>query len=915
MILDLDYNRGASKLTISYINERGNKSFLETNIKRFKSWCFDRDGEDVNWDGRKCTMMYTDRPSKFDIKYYINEMSKERKDMIFQKHFPKLYTFDIEIDYDPTVKLDPSTAKFPITTISICSPSMTTIVLGTGDIKDESKIKERYTEYLNNLKIVKDNNLQLDFIYKKFNSEGEMLLYFLKNIVAKCSVLAGWNIFGFDWHYIQSRLTNYYPEISIRNSSPVFRTKNKKVPGFFNKDESINLQVPQHVLLVDMMDVIMTHDYVVLPTKESASLDWIAKASIGAQKVEYEGTLAELYKNDYDTYVLYNAIDSALVQLIDKHFKTMQTMYIFANITKLDIDSCFRKIPVAEALFFEDFYNHNKKVVKEDTRNRDRGTLVGAYVKQPSPGRYNNVMCFDFAGLYPSQVITCNLSVENFIQPPLGGWDERTLEDYRMNSDYFVSVNKNVYRNDQDYAFRRIQVLLKNNRNLTKYLAKDLNAQVMSIVDDVLTNHVKGKYNKFSESVEEYMIKTYKLSCPKDIIDMEDIKEFKLILNNDIQYKIGEEQAFKLVGNSCYGGSSHPGFFWFNIDMANDITGESRNLIHMMEKLTDKVFKEDFLSMVDLHKELGVTLDESIYKHVIDSVLTTYQDTDSSYINVGPVINSIVGVEKMTDHDKAEFCVNLANLYLNPLFNSTLDRYFRGRNVKSVHNFELETVAKTGVWINVKKRYAQSLVWQDGRYFDEPKIKVKGLEIIKSSYPAHSRNTLKEMMNVLLLDESDDMTLIHKLNKISQRALADARTLNMDEVCESANVNGYGKNIINDSSGLYPECAKGASYGVKALALYNWLINTKGYTEDNVYGGKMKLYIINDKKLKKKSGSVDRYFAYTASNYPKWASTEAPISYSGMHEKTVLNPINRILEAINMKTLKIDGSITTDLFV
>ncbi len=634
MILDIDYSKYNHKLTISYVNERGNKSFLETNTSRFKTYFFDEEGEFENWDGRKCSLKYTDQPSKFDIKTCINEMSQERQDLIMQKKFPNLYTFDIETEYNPEEKADPQSAKFPITTISICSPSMTTVVLGTKDIGSEEEINKRYKEYLGGVKFFKDSKLSAEFVYKKFDSEGDMLLYFLKNIVAKCTVLAGWNIWGFDWQYIQNRLEKFYPEISIRNASPVFRTKNKNVHGFFNKDEVVRLQIPQHTMLVDMMDVIADHDRVVLPMKESMSLDWISKESIGARKVHYDGSLKDLYEKDYDTYVLYNAIDSALVQLIDKHFKTMQLIYVYSNITKLPIDQCLGKIAVAEALFFEEFYNDGKKVVWEKKHITDRGKLQGAYVKLPIAGRYNYAMCFDFAGLYPSQVITCNLSVENYMYPEGDEWTEEELDNYRKDPNYFVSINNHVYKNDKDYAFKKIQLMLRANRNKTKYLAKDLAAQVIPQLEDVLANK-KIHDIKWKDDIKDYMMKFYNVSNIEDIKSLGDVEDFKRRLDDDITYKIMEEIAFKLVGNSCYGGSSHISFFWFNIGMANDVTGESRNLFKMMDELSNNVMKDKFLENKDLHEMLNIEIDEEKYKKEVLKVkdVIVYGDTDSVEAN------------------------------------------------------------------------------------------------------------------------------------------------------------------------------------------------------------------------------------------------------------------------------------------
>ncbi len=315
---------------------------------------------------------------------------------------------------------------------------------------------------------------------------------------------------------------------------------------------------------------------------------------------------------------------------------------------------------------------------------------------------------------------------------------------------------------------------------------------------------------------------------------------------------------------------------------------------------------------------IGYFEDEYVYDIEMDDETHTFIANDilvhnSNYLVINHILNSIKGVETWTDIQKAQFCVDLSEKYLNNLFNTTLYDYFKERNVDSVHNFELETVAKTGIWIDVKKRYAQSILWKDGRMYDTPQIKIKGLEIVRSSSPTYSRKILKEMMGVLLLEDDSDFNLVNKLNNISQRALMNAPDQYIDDLCENMSVNNYAKYVVNDKEGLYPQTVKGTPFNVNATALYNWIVNKNKYQDENIYGGKIKIYIINDHK-KRKPTTSDRYFAFMAEAYPKWGMKEAPINYTAMHEKTILNPINRILEAINMNMLRADGSLTISLF-
>lgn len=908
MILDYEYDQRNKKFTISYINPKGTKSFYEFNINRFKSYYPCPTGKFQDWDGTKVDVRYTDKPSKFDIMEFVEDLPENIKEELFNENcIPKVYTWDIETEFDPNEKPDPASAKFPITAISCVSPEMKVMVLGTKPLDSTTidNISKYIKDYCSGILLCQESKIVPEFIYKKFDSEHDMLQWFVKNVVAKVPILAGWNSDGFDQQYITNRIKNYYDDISLYSMSCRGRMGAKKIINTFHPNDDVRIPSPRHTLMVDMMDIIKTHDMTILPIKESMSLDWIADQSLGVKKIKYDGDLNELYTNDPERFFFYNAIDSVLVQLIHKRFRTLNLIFNYANVTHLPIDKCFGKIGPAEALFFQNFHNKGYHIVYYPDRHVERGELPGAYVKEPIAGQYQWACCFDFASLYPTQVMTCNLSVENFVTPPRSsGWTEDELNIYKSDPNYFVSINGNVYKNDKDYAFREIQIFLKKNRNTTKYLAKEMDAQVMSVIERVINTKSNGDWSPFSDDVKSWMMKNYNISSKRDVVAYPDLEDLKYKVKTDIDNMISREQSFKLLGNSCYGGSSHPAFYWYNMSLAADITGESRSLIHMMEDKTQLVF-DKWTEMTDVHKMLGVTIDKTNFP--TNCVSTIYQDTDSSYVNLGPIVDSIIELRGADDKEKCKFCVEFAEKFMNNYFAKILDEYFTPRHVKNRHFFELETVAKTGIWIGIKKRYAQALLWKDGRYYDEPKMKVKGLEVIKGSYPSFSRKILKDLTMTLLTENIHDSDFIHKFNAKVMDWKDKFMKQDPDLITEAISVSNYWKGVESDDDPSGVKILKGAPYNVKALALYNWMINAKKKPGDTIYNGKVRCYLVQKANAK----SEDTYFAYPTGGFPSWAP---PIDRNAMYTKTVLEPINRIITKIGLPELTIDGAIQVDLF-
>ena len=670
MILNYQYNKYRHNLDISYIEDDGMKRLLSFNVNRFKSYYRTPVGKFTNWDGSKCDEKMTENPSKFDIKTFIYELPEQYKKLLSKRTFPKLYTFDIETAISDDFP-EPSKADQEITVISVCSPNLNTIVLGTHDLKQSELdwINQQFGDYVENVEFYHTLGIpKPTFKYVKFNNESDMLTYFLKNIAAKVPILSGWNCTLFDWQYIQNRIKNYYPDLSIKWASCKGVVKEKKFTT--KKNEDIYLQMPLHTLVLDMMDIIENEDHAVLPLKESMQLDYIAHETLGVNKISYKGSLQDLYDNDYPRYVFYNAIDSVLVQLIVHRFKVMDHIYLYSLYCNEQIDSCFSKIALTEALTFKDFYEKGLKIVWDD-KETERSRLIGAYVKKPIAGIHGYVCCNDFSGLYPATIRTCNLSFENYIRsyhdvnalapyisdpkyivigpnvytnkgtvakPELGDFVKKCLledqlEQFRKDPNYFVSINGSVYHNDKDYAFRRIQATLKATRDHDKYLSKDLEAHVMHDLKRIMDNKDVESHMYADNEVQHLVSMGFDITSSDDLISMSETerKEFKRVLKDEIEYLGANEQAMKLLMNSMYGGCSHVAFYWYNMDLANDITGESRNLIHMMEHHIPDWFRNNWVQAKDLHKQLGIEVDEEQAQKALEQspLVTEAEDKDA----------------------------------------------------------------------------------------------------------------------------------------------------------------------------------------------------------------------------------------------------------------------------------------------
>jgi len=246
------------------------------------------------------------------------------------------------------------------------------------------------------------------FVYKQYDNEATMLHDFLYNYARLAPLITGWNFWNYDWRYIYNRCKKLNLDISwMSPTKQWYRHKMK------DRGKNIEIQLPQHKLIVDYLEIYKKWDRTIDP-KENNTLDFVADAALGIRKVKYPGTLKDLYEKDFDKYVFYNGIDSILVEQIHNKLKTMGTFLGLGNITRVEAMNAFSPIQMLEATLSRYAYQRNKVFPKIKNENV-RESYEGAFVFDPSPDLYEWVASFDYASLYPSIMRQFKISIENFV--------------------------------------------------------------------------------------------------------------------------------------------------------------------------------------------------------------------------------------------------------------------------------------------------------------------------------------------------------------------------------------------------------------------------------------------------------------------------------------------------------------------
>lgn len=506
MIIDRTWNKREQKLTISYVDKQGNRQFYHKYLHHIKTYEYDPNGKYDTWNGKKCSAVYKDTsnytPNEFDILEFMYELDKPMLDILHAQYFPKLYFFDIETEYSDEFPY-PDKAEYKVTAISLVGPDMSCIVFGLRDLNEASKklFRDRYMDFINNNEfaknILKAQGHEPKVLYQYFDSEQNLLKHFFNIIMTKVSAIAGWNSYRFDWLYLVNRIKRLFGDGEatkmVKNGSP---THEIRMIQFEEMDGTrIRVMAPSHTLVLDYMELVKQYDYILRPY-ESYSLDWVGEHSVKANKIKYDGGLQQLYERDPEWYYFYNAVDSLIGMLIHKRLKCLESPCAVDSVTLVPLMAAMGQVALTTANVFEEFYKDNKKVVWDyDAIERNKAEYKGAFCGCV-PGRYSYCVCDDYASLYPSQIITCNMSFENVHLNKIGPdslgryvvapWSPEQLEEFKKDPNYFVTVNGNVYKNDKDYAFKRLQKRVKDNRAIYKYTGQKIDSELLVEIDRLI---------------------------------------------------------------------------------------------------------------------------------------------------------------------------------------------------------------------------------------------------------------------------------------------------------------------------------------------------------------------------------------------------------------------------------------------
>ena len=558
-------------------------------------------------------------------------------------------------------------------------------------------------------------------------TEEELLDTFL-GIIDDADILTGWNSETYDIPYLVERIklvigNEHNKKFCLWNQLP----KRKTIERFKKKMLAYELIGRVHL---DYLELYRKYTY---EEKHSYALDFISDIELGEKKVEYNGTLDQLYNDDFKKFIEYNIQDVELLKKMDTKLQFIELAISIAHSNMVLLQTTMGSVQQIDQAVINQAHSMGL-IVRDKIRQSADSRAAGAYVFPPRKGLHQWVGSMDLSSLYPSILRSSNMSPDTIvaqIEPTYTQEDMEKWETSSKKSDElywdgkFGTVEYDLVMNKDTKREMTVNFENGDSHNLTGADIYELvfessyglsrNGTIFTFEKDGIIPALLGRW--YSE----------RKKTQAEARDARDVDEDRY------KYLDRRQLVRKILLNSAYGALLNEGSRFFDPRLGQSVTLNGRGISrHMASKVNEIITGE--------------------YDYLGDAIL--YGDTDSTYFTASSLIH-----DEMPDED----IINLYDVICDQA-NETFVDYMTSYHNCPVKYGEIisaarETVCKSALFIK-KKKYGLLIMDDDGKRMDvdgkEGKVKVKGLESQRSDTPKYMQKFLEELLERVLSGASED---------------------------------------------------------------------------------------------------------------------------------------------------------------
>ena len=590
--------------------------------------------------------------------------------------------------------------------------------------------------------------------YIKCKNEHELMLQFLNCWQAlDLDIVTGWNIEFFDIPYLVNRIKFLFDDKQAKRLSPWHILDEKMVEFKGKQNQSYS---PAGVTVLDYYQLYRKFTF---GNQESYKLDYIAQIELGKRKVDYSeyGNLLELYRKNFQKFIEYNIDDCMLVEELDDKLKFIEQVMAIAYDAKVNYNDTMTTVRPWDIIIHNYLLEQNI-VIPPMKKQSTYDALVGGFVKEPKIGLSKWVVSFDLNSLYPHLIMQYNISPETFC----GRLSDMPSIDQLLTGKSVFGAN---YRSAAGVSYTANGC----------YYSREKQGFLPALMEKMYND--RTKYKKMMIEAKQRYEKTKSLEDEKLVARYHNM-----------------QMAKKIQLNSAYGALGNQYFRWFNFNHAEAITTSGQLSIRWVEQ------------------KINAFLNKMMKTNDVDYVIAS--DTDSIYVTMEKMVEQL-------NNDDERFIVGAIDSFCEKVIQPKLDGWYQEladmmNAYQQKMQMKRETIANKGIWRG-KKMYILNAWNVEGVQYDKPKLKLQGIEAVRSSTPHACRENIKKALSIIM---NEDQAALQKF-------IADFKEqfmkLPFEDVAFPRGVKGMKK--YTGKGEIY---IKGTPIHVKGSLLFNWLLIQNG---------------------------------------------------------------------------------------
>ena len=646
---------------------------------------------------------------------------------------PKLHTcfFDIEVDFDPEKGFSPTDDPFnPVTAISLYldwQDALVTLCIAPKHMSDETaqEIVSRY------------ENCML------FKNEKEMFDVFFQ-LIEDADVLTGWNSEGYDIPYMVNRVTRVMSKDDTRKFCLLGQLPKPRKYERYGKEETTYDLIGR--IHMDYLQLYKKYNY---ESRHSYKLDFIGEMEVGENKVQYEGTLDQLYNKDWEKFLGYNRQDTMLLVKIHNKLKFLDLANALAHENTVLLPTVMGSVAMIEMAIFNEAHERGLVVPDKKRRNEDADEeqqAAGAYVATPKRGMHEWVGAVDINSLYPSVIRALNMAGETIVAQVRQTLTDKYMKDKALK---LGAMKKRAKEGDEVWG----AILWENLFGSLEYTAI-MNQERGTILT---VDYEDGRSVEMSAAEIWKMVfdshKPWMLSANGTIFTYEKEgvvpgllsrwyterksiqKQAKEATNKeDFEYYDKRQLVRKILLNSAYGALLNEHCRFYDKRIGQSVTLSGRQIVrHMMSHINECIMGE--------------------YNHEGQAIV--YGDTDSCYFSAWPAIKDQVKNGQMEWSKETSIALyDSIGENVNDSFPAFMERAFHApRKNGAIIKAGRELIGDRTLFMS-KKRYAVNIFDKEGKRKDKDgkhgDIKAMGLDLKRADTPKQVQDFLMEVLQMVI---------------------------------------------------------------------------------------------------------------------------------------------------------------------